>query len=518
MLTHHLIAGKSRRTWTSLYSYTTREYSSQLAYWWQRWNDNSSTGDWDADLKRFVYDGAALAQEHTVSANHETNEHTAWAYTYGMCEVDYLRKPDGIRQKVNNGVGGWDLHLLFNDGADVASRTPSGSSTTITRTLRTASGDRLNDNPRMTPGLTTGSFNNISNLAKPNSYIESYGGGTELGTSSLGFDSLEQSGPVHQLPGLGGMILGSPPAGGGPGGGGSTFGGGIPVGGSGGGAMPVEPSGPNEDGRMRLRDPSQLGSGRLMGSGSTGGRVGDSSYTGAGLKCNCGDCLTFIDMICMNANMDRSWESICCDESEGISLCVMALDPCLAAGKPYSCGELICGGPEGGTWNTADASYIGRHYDPYSTTSTRLTCICPELSAGPERAQLSQVIITIAWTRCGWCRGFRNSADPCDGKSRQCDVINLNDVCSFRPPSPYHICRWQNANPGSDETGELCQAALADCNFRCWQEYLEAEEPSVEQREACLSCCTGAFVACTIYLKSGYMGCMSLVDFSDPNQ
>jgi len=173
---------------------------------WQRWNDDSVTGDWDADLKRFVYDGNALAQEHKFTAG----GNGSWTYTYIRCEVDYLRKPDGIRQKVNNGAGGWDSHFLFNDGADVASRAPSGSSTTITRTLRTASGERLNDNPRMTPGLTTGSFNNISNLAKPNSYVESYGGGTELGTSSLGYDSLVQSGPVHQLPGLGGMILNSP--------------------------------------------------------------------------------------------------------------------------------------------------------------------------------------------------------------------------------------------------------------------------------------------------------------------
>ncbi len=188
---------------------------------WQRWNDNSVTGDWDADLKRFVYDGPALAQEHKFAAS----GNGSWTYTYGRCDIDYLRKPDGIRQKVNNGVGGWDSHLLFNDGADVASRTPSGSSTTITRTLRTASGDRLNDNPRMTPGLTTGSFSNISNLAKPNSYIESYGGGTELGTSSLGFDSLVQSGPVHKLPALGGMLLGSPV--GSPGGGGSSGGGGA---------------------------------------------------------------------------------------------------------------------------------------------------------------------------------------------------------------------------------------------------------------------------------------------------
>jgi len=169
---------------------------------WQRWNDNSSTGDWDADLKRFVYDGSAMAQEHEFVAMEVEG---AWSYAYGQLNTDYLRKPDGIRQKVNNGVGGYDSHLLFNDGADVASRTPSGSSTTITRTLRTASGDRLNDNPRMTAGLTSGSFSNISNLAKPNSYIESYGGGTELGTSSLGYDSLRFETGWHFLASLGGL-------------------------------------------------------------------------------------------------------------------------------------------------------------------------------------------------------------------------------------------------------------------------------------------------------------------------
>ncbi len=34
---------------------------------WQRWNDNSSTQDWDGTLTRYVYNGATLAQEHQVT-------------------------------------------------------------------------------------------------------------------------------------------------------------------------------------------------------------------------------------------------------------------------------------------------------------------------------------------------------------------------------------------------------------------------------------------------------------------
>ena len=307
---------------------------------WQRWNDNSSTGDWDADLKRFVYDGNAMAQDHEFVAMEVEG---AWSYAYGQLNTDYLRKPDGIRQKVNNGVGGWDSHLLFNDGADVASRTPSGSSTTITRTLRTASGDRLNDNPRMTAGLTSGSFSNISNLAKPNSYIESYGGGTELGTSSLGYDSLVQSGPVHQLPGLGGMILNSPPTGGGPGGGGSTFGGGIPVGGGGGGLGVPGGSSPPPS-KLAPIDPSLL---------EISGELAEESISIPWLRRD-----------------GKSWEehvNDCCDEQWFKHVpeedhchflknpydycCSWVAGPCLAVVKiiecqdllPYTCQDYLCG-------------------------------------------------------------------------------------------------------------------------------------------------------------------------------
>jgi len=97
----------------------------------------------------------------------------------------------------------------------------------VTRAPRMASGERQPEND-LAP--TTSSFTDISRLGAHGAFTESYGGGT-TNPRTQGFDALMQSGPVHQLPGLGGMLLGSPPGGapppkaaGGPTGGGSAQG------------------------------------------------------------------------------------------------------------------------------------------------------------------------------------------------------------------------------------------------------------------------------------------------------
>ena len=59
---------------------------------WQRWNDDSSTSEWDGTLTRFVYDGSQLVQEHVFSAS---EVESAWQYTYTDLTRDYLRRADG---------------------------------------------------------------------------------------------------------------------------------------------------------------------------------------------------------------------------------------------------------------------------------------------------------------------------------------------------------------------------------------------------------------------------------------
>ena len=63
---------------------------------WQRWNDNSVSGDWDADLTRCVFDGSSLAQEHKWFASENEDE---WSYAYGYITRDYLRNLSGVRQR-----------------------------------------------------------------------------------------------------------------------------------------------------------------------------------------------------------------------------------------------------------------------------------------------------------------------------------------------------------------------------------------------------------------------------------
>jgi hypothetical protein len=165
---------------------------------WQRWNDNSNTEDWDGTLLRFVYDGSTLAQEHNFDVAEVLN---AWVYTYDDLTRDYLRQPGGTRQRERSGGNDTDYFLQANQGTLEYKVERSPVSETYARTERKSSLDQLPDS----------TFNNISNLATPNGYIEMYGGSTS--GSTAGFDGLVHMGGRHYLAGLGRKVNAAPDGG-----------------------------------------------------------------------------------------------------------------------------------------------------------------------------------------------------------------------------------------------------------------------------------------------------------------
>jgi hypothetical protein len=145
-------------------------------------------GAWDGSLKRYVYDGGQLVQEHdwTVNDNFGT-----WVYTYADINRDYQRHPGGTTQRQGTASSYADYYMQ-NSGVQHEFKTKRDPATaSLARDERTESLNQL-------PGST---FENISNLATSNSYIEMYGGGTSGGTA--GFDGLVQRGGRHYLAGLG---------------------------------------------------------------------------------------------------------------------------------------------------------------------------------------------------------------------------------------------------------------------------------------------------------------------------
>ncbi len=161
---------------------------------WQRWNDNTSSGDWDETLMRYVYDGNSLAQEHEFTAS----GNGMWIYNYVRYDRDYLHKPDGVRQRSYVGPTSYTDEFLFRDMADIAAKVPRGSSVSVTRAPRMASGERTPEND-LAP--TTSSFSDISRLGAHGAFTESYGGGTTNPRTS-GFDALLLSGTRHYLAAL----------------------------------------------------------------------------------------------------------------------------------------------------------------------------------------------------------------------------------------------------------------------------------------------------------------------------
>ena len=150
---------------------------------WQRWNDDSGTSEWDATLIRFVYDGSQLVQEHEFGVAEVESE---WEYTYDDLTRDYLRHAAGLRQRQRSGGSDTDYFMQLDQGAleYKAERDPVAA--TITRDERSSS---LNQ-------ISGGTFNDISNLATSNNYVEMYG------DSTTGFDPLVQRGVRHYLAGI----------------------------------------------------------------------------------------------------------------------------------------------------------------------------------------------------------------------------------------------------------------------------------------------------------------------------
>ena len=141
---------------------------------------------WEPALKRFVYDGSQLVQEHdwTASGN------GTWAYTYTDINRDYLGHPGGIRQREGTKASHDDYYMQLNNGVIEYKTERPLTPSIVEKEERTIS---LNQLPNST-------FTNISNLATANGYVEMYGGTTA--GASAGFDGLVQMGGRHFLSGV----------------------------------------------------------------------------------------------------------------------------------------------------------------------------------------------------------------------------------------------------------------------------------------------------------------------------
>ncbi|HEX9743988.1 MAG TPA: hypothetical protein VGB30_01040 [bacterium] len=237
-------------------------------------------GAWDGSLKRYVYDGGQLVQEHLWDV---TEDQGSWVYTYNDIDRDYLRHQGGIRQREGTAASYNDFYLQ-QSGSSIEIKTQRDqASATIARAERTQSLNKI-------AGTT---FTDISNLATSNSAIAMYGGGTSGGTA--GFDGLVHldSGGGY-LPGAGGAINGGIIT--------PYFGGGKPH------------------------------------YSRSGGRGKPPEYPG-GVKCNCDDCRDFIKGT-YGSHPDAL--AVACGCKEEILPMAWANDPCLSHGFDYSCLDLVC--------------------------------------------------------------------------------------------------------------------------------------------------------------------------------
>jgi len=154
---------------------------------WQRWNDQVIGGAWDESLKRYVYDGGQLVQEHLWDV---AEDQGSWVYSYNDIDRDYLRHQGGIRQREGTATAYNDFYLQKSGAAIEIKTQRDQASATIARAERTQSLNQM-------AGTT---FTDISNLATSNSPIAMYGGGTSGGTG--GFDGLVQKGHRYYLAGI----------------------------------------------------------------------------------------------------------------------------------------------------------------------------------------------------------------------------------------------------------------------------------------------------------------------------
>jgi len=426
---------------------------------WQRWNDDSVSGEWAETLMRYVYDGSTLAQEHEFLAS----GNGMWIYNYVRYDRDYLHKPDGVRQRSYVGPSSYTDEFLFRDMADIASKVTRGSSATVTRAPRMASGERQPEND-LAP--TTSSFTDISRLGAHGAFTESYGGGT-TNPRTQGFDALLQSGPVHQLPALGGMLLGSPPAGsplpqgpgaGTPGRGDSRFADGIPQGrGTDGELPPLAELKPREARRPFVR------------------RAAGQTRNLQDLIDECGEECINRWSLCVLANLHfdgNVFHNLCC----GLALCPLVLpdpsDP-EAWHEGLRCHYCVCGNP---------------YYDDVGTApGIGYACMCEELShAGGGKLIEQFAAYLLAREKCqanyAPCAGLPQTPIDVDYDCNQLDCFH------FPWPSCYNMC--------VETSAQTCQEARIYCIYWCHDCHTTAAY------EQCLGCCWHAEDLCNQWAVS----------------
>jgi hypothetical protein len=276
---------------------------------WQRWNDQVIGGAWDGSLKRYVYDGGQLVQEHLWDVMEDQG---SWVYTYNDIDRDYLRHQGGIRQREGTATAYNDFYLQ-QSGSSIEIKTQRDqASATIARAERTQSLNRI-------AGTT---FTDISNLATSNSPVAMYGGGTSGSTG--GFDGLVQRG----------------------GGGGYLAGVAVPINGglssaNGGGGFLVTPPNFENGSSNKFGINPDLTDKAKRGRAKRGKRKGDSEPVNKEYECNCEDCRELIEENCdiiPEGQDGTTWHDFCCE----VAICkdYFHIDPC----APYSsCKEMICG-------------------------------------------------------------------------------------------------------------------------------------------------------------------------------
>jgi len=310
---------------------------------WQRWQDNTSTSLWDATLKRFVYDGSQLTQEHdwTASGN------GTWSYLYTDINRDYLGHPGGIRQREGTKASHDDYYMQLNSGVIEYKTERPPAPSIAAKEERTIS---LNQLPNST-------FTNISNLATGNGYVEMYGG--KAADTTAGFDGLMQRGGRHYLSGL---DMFASRMGNGPyrrsivGGSGLPSGGDVlplepPIGGGGGGLpVPPSPEPPKDPPYVPPgREPAPLPPGRSP-----------TPVPGPSDPCDSEECQELLGCL-IRVGGDNPLKDTCCPEGQGpiIGYCLTWFN--------LDCLPCFCGSgsrdEEGTVWWCAC-----RYYDDYSSS------------------------------------------------------------------------------------------------------------------------------------------------------
>ena len=153
----------------------------------QRWNDNSSSGIWADSLYRYIYDGS-LAQEHLVDV---ADVASAWVYTYNRINTDYLRKPDGPREKVTSDGTTFTDRFLLQDGANISARIIRQTDNKVERMELTSSGDRQSGGSEQD--------SQVSKLGLGGGFIEGYASSTGI---TAFFDPLIEIAGDHYLSGI----------------------------------------------------------------------------------------------------------------------------------------------------------------------------------------------------------------------------------------------------------------------------------------------------------------------------